>query len=65
MNSDKPPPLVNRFFHTCLLMLGAVIVLTIAVELLRVILPWLVTSALVVGAVYVVWRVAGRRRDSW
>lgn len=56
MADDKPKPLMTRFFHGCLLLLGAVIALWIAVSILERFWGWLalvaVLTLLVAGVIY-------------
>lgn len=56
MADDKPKPLMTRLFHGCLLLLGAVITLWIAVSILERFWGWLVLAAVLVllafGVIY-------------
>lgn len=61
MGSDKGSPLHDPgawFLRTCLLVLGAVIALNLAVAYLRVILPWLIGTLAFAAIVWVVVAVA-------
>jgi len=61
--SQSPPPLLDRVLHGALLILGTVIMLWLALELLAHIWVWLLVLALVAAAVgFVFWR---RRQDRW
>ena len=58
---DGPGPLANRFLHACLVLLGGMIALAVALSILRAILPWLVGIAVAVAAIYgLVWWWRGR-----
>lgn len=56
---------VEWLFHICLLLLGCAIALTLALELLRAIWPWLVAGLVVVGGIAIAVRVATARRRQW
>ena len=45
---DVPPPLASRFFRACLLILGGVVALWLAVELLARFWGWVLLGAAVV-----------------
>lgn len=47
MADDKPKALMTRLFHSCLLLLGAVIALWLAVSLLERFWGWLVLAAVI------------------
>lgn len=58
---DKPVPLMTRFFYGCLLLLGGIIALTIALQLAVQVWGWLLLLAilglLIGGGVwYLRWR---------
>lgn len=70
MGSDKnsESPVRNPFqwvFHACLLLLGAVIALNLAVAFLRPILPWLISGMGLAAATWVVIAVVRWRRSKW
>jgi hypothetical protein len=70
MSGDKKPesPLKNPvawFFHTSLLVLGAVIALNLAIAFLRPILPWLI-GGFSLGAVgWIAVAIVRWRRSRW
>lgn len=64
MGENKSSPM-ERLWHACLLLLGAAIVLKLAVELIRPHLPWIVAVLAVAGALWVVLRIARWRRSRW
>ncbi|GGF31394.1 hypothetical protein GCM10010922_03050 [Microbacterium sorbitolivorans] len=45
MSESKPPSIVTRFFHACLLILGGIIALAVALELLAQFWGWLALIA--------------------
>ncbi len=52
-------------FNAALLVLGTAIALTLALELLAAIWPWLVAGALVVGGAALAIRISILRRRQW
>lgn len=56
---------VEWLFHAALLVLGTAIALTLALQLLAAIWPWLVGGALAVGATALAVRAAFARRRQW
>lgn len=61
--AEKPGGLAGGFFRTCLLLLGGVIALDLAVDVLRCIWLWLAIAGAVGLIVYVlIWWL--RRRDN-
>jgi uncharacterized membrane protein AbrB (regulator of aidB expression) len=63
--SDQPAAMTRSFFHACLLILGGMIALSMAVDVLRCIWPWIITALVVAGIVYgVVWWIR-QRSGKW
>lgn len=62
---DKPVPIMTRFFHACLLVLGGVLALWLALELLAQFWGWLLLAAAVVALVWAIIWVIRWRRDRW
>jgi len=57
-DKDKPVSAVTRLFHACLLLLGAVIALWLALELLAQFWGWLLLGFAIVVLIWtVVWAV--------
>lgn len=62
MPESTPPPITQRFFRACLLILGGILALWLALELLAQFWGWLLLIGLVVlvlcaaGAAYRYWR---------
>lgn len=53
--------MTRSFFHACLLILGGMIALSLAVDVLRCIWPWLIGAVAVAAVIYVaVWWVRQR-----
>lgn len=66
MADDKPKPLMTRFFHGCLLLLGGIIALWVALDLLSRFWGWLLLVAAVVGLIVaLVWYLRWRRDQRW
>jgi membrane protein YdbS with pleckstrin-like domain len=71
MSGDKKsggPSVGNPFqraFHICLLLLGAVIALNLAVTFLQPILPWIVGGIVLISAIWIVVKVVAWRRSKW
>jgi hypothetical protein len=66
MADDKKAPIMTRFFHTCLLILGGVFGLWLAVSLIQQIWLWLVllgSIALLITAT--LWFIRWRRDRRW
>jgi hypothetical protein len=64
--SDEPVSgFAAKLFRACLLIFGAMLILSMAVDVLRCIWPWLVGVGLVVLVVYVGWQVWRGRRNRW
>lgn len=45
MSGDTPPGIVQRFFRACLLILGGIVCLWLALELLAQVWGWLLLAA--------------------
>ncbi len=60
---DKPVPVLTRIFHACLLILGAVLVLWLALELLAQIWGWLVLLAAIGAAIWALVFIIRWQRD--
>ncbi|GAA2021750.1 hypothetical protein GCM10009819_00320 [Agromyces tropicus] len=52
MADETPTPTPQRFFHACLLILGGIVALSLALELLAQFWGWLV---LIAGIALVIW----------
>lgn len=63
--SDDPRNLASGFFHACLLILAGLIALSLAVDILRCIWPWLAAAAGVAALVYVVVWWLRSRANLW
>lgn len=64
MNENTPPHhWPATFFTTCLLILGALIALSLAIDILRCIWPWLAGTTAVVGGMVLVVRLVRRGRQ--
>lgn len=63
---ERPVPLMTRFFHACLLLLGGIITLCLALELAAQVWGWLVLLA-VLGLITcgVIWYLRWRRDRRW
>jgi len=55
----------ERIFRACLLVLGAVIALNLAVVFLRPILPWLIGGFVLIAVGWLVVAVVRWRRSRW
>jgi len=68
-NDDKEQQVsqnpIEWLFHAALLVLGTVVALTFALQLLAAIWPWLVGIGLLVGGGWVAGAVARARRRDW
>lgn len=64
MNGDMKRP-AERIFHGCVLLLGAVIALNIAVAYLRSVLPWIIGGFIVATIIWIVIGLARWRRSRW
>lgn len=65
MSDESPKSLAQRFLHTCLLILGGVIALWLAIETASHIWVWLILGAVTaLGAGLLIWW-ARRRSDRW
>lgn len=56
---------IEWLFHMALLVLGAVVALTLALQLLAAIWMWVVGAGLVVGGALAWYRIASARRRNW
>ncbi len=65
MSSDSPKPLAQRFFGFCALVLGGIVAIWLALELLARIWGWVLLVAVIVAALCVGWHVYSRRGDRW
>jgi len=63
MDPAKKP--LDWLFHACLLILGAALALTVAVQLLACIWPWLVGIGLTIVAIVSLTVVLRWRRNRW
>lgn len=57
--------LAEHVFIASLLIFGAVIILNLAIDYLRLILPWLVGGVAVAAAVWVIVAIVRWRRSRW
>lgn len=65
-NDEKEKETVSqKFFNACLLILGGVIVLAIAIQLLAQIWVWIALAAFLIGAGWIAFRVRQARRNRW
>ncbi|MFT3663040.1 MAG: hypothetical protein QM809_17225 [Gordonia sp. (in: high G+C Gram-positive bacteria)] len=55
-DTSGPASMFHRFIHGCFWFLGAVIALTLAVDLLRLIWPWLVGGLVLTVVAVGAWR---------
>lgn len=62
MPDSTPPPITQRFFRACLLVLGGIVALAIALELLAQIWGWLL---LIAGIVLVLCAAVWAYRYWW
>jgi putative effector of murein hydrolase LrgA (UPF0299 family) len=65
MSGENPKTLGQRFFMFCLLMLGGIIALTLALDFFARIWGWLLLIGLLVCAVWVAIVVLRARRSRW
>ena len=64
-NESSPKNLAQRFFDLCLLLLGGVIALRIALAFLAQVWGWLVLIAVLVAAIWALFAVRRARRNRW
>ncbi|MFT4259483.1 hypothetical protein [Microbacterium sp.] len=65
-DDKKPETLMDKFFRACLLALGGVIVLWLALQLLAQFWGWLLLAAALCGLAWAtVWFVRWRRNGRW
>jgi hypothetical protein len=62
---DNPKTLAQRFFMFCLLILGGILALSLALEVLARIWGWLLLIGLLVGCVWVAIAILQARRNRW
>lgn len=62
---EEKSSMTQRFFTACLLILGGIIVLNLALQLLAQIWVWLVLAALVALGIWVAFRVWSSRGGRW
>lgn len=67
MNDKKEdkPTMSQSFFRACLLILGGIVAISIALELLARFWFWIVLIAVLLLAGYVTYRVIKARQDRW
>lgn len=66
MADDTPKTLAQRFFRTCLFILGGILALWLALELLAQLWGWLLLAAGVAAFIWaVVWFIRWRRDRQW
>lgn len=63
--SDSPAGWAGGFFNACLLILAGMIALSLAVDMLRCIWPWLVGAVAVAALVYAAVRWLQSWSDRW
>lgn len=66
--SDKKDPVSNPLhllWHGCLVVLGCVLVLNVAVTLLQPILPWIIGGVSIAFVLWVVIAIIRWRRSRW
>lgn len=63
--TDKPDDLAHRFFRACLLILGGVIALNLAVDVLRCIWVWLAIAAAGIAVIWAAIRWLRGRTGRW
>lgn len=64
-HKKEPDSMASRFFTASLLILGGILVLTFALQLLAQIWIWLLLIALIVAAIWIAIRIWLHRRDPW
>lgn len=62
---EEPASMSKRFFTACLLILGGIIVLQLALQLLAQIWIWLVLAGVIALAAWVAFRVWSSRGGRW
>lgn len=65
MTGDNPTSFAQRFFLSCVLLLGGIIALTLALDFLAKMWGWVLLISLIVAAVWVTVVVVRARRDRW
>jgi ABC-type uncharacterized transport system permease subunit len=67
MADKEPTPknLAQRFFDLCLLLLGGIIALWVALQFLAQFWGWIVLIAVLVGAIWALIAVLRARRNRW
>ena len=64
-NKEDPKTMSQRFFTFCLLVLGGVLLLWVALELLAQFWGWLLLGLIAVAVIWILVRVLRARRDRW
>jgi len=62
---EEPASMSKKFFTACLLILGGIIVLNLALQLLAQIWIWLVLAGVVALAAWIAFRVWAARGGKW
>ena len=66
MADDKPKPLLTRFFHGCLLLLGGIVALSLALDVLSRFWGWVALVAAIVALIWAaVWFFRWQRDGRW
>ena len=63
--NPTPKSVAQRFFDTCLLVLGGVVALWLALQFLAQFWSWIVLVLSVAGVIWVTVLVVRARRDRW
>ncbi len=65
MAEKDPISMGWRFFNFCLLILGGIVLLWIALELLSQLWGWLLLGTIAAGAIWLLVRLLKARHDRW